>query len=90
MSQNSNGYNVPLSDENATAEDVAPQLSEQPANVDAAMNTPIGVDSNDDVTVAQELELENMRSTSVEVIVETRAFQKSTATSHSLKQAEAG
>ncbi|CAG5036995.1 unnamed protein product [Parnassius apollo] len=49
---------VPSSDENATAEDAAPQLAEQPANVDAAVNTPVLVDSNDDGTVTQELELE--------------------------------
>ncbi|CAG5053949.1 unnamed protein product [Parnassius apollo] len=54
---------VPSSDENATAEDAAPQMVEQPANVDAAVNTPVVVDSNDDGTVAQELELEHMRST---------------------------
>ncbi|CAG4959266.1 unnamed protein product [Parnassius apollo] len=53
---------VPSSDENATAEDAAPQLAEQPANVDAAVNTPVVVDSNDDGTVAQELQLEQMRS----------------------------
>ncbi|CAG4983479.1 unnamed protein product [Parnassius apollo] len=47
---------VPSWDENATAEDAAPQVIEQPANVDAAVNTPVVVDSNDDGTVAQELE----------------------------------
>ncbi|CAG4930841.1 unnamed protein product [Parnassius apollo] len=60
---------VPSSDENATAEDAAPQMVEQPANV----NTPVVVDSNDDGTVAQELELEHMRSTLEEAIVETRS-----------------
>ncbi|CAG4939756.1 unnamed protein product [Parnassius apollo] len=64
---------VPSSDENATAEDAAPQMVEQPANVDAAANTPVVVDSNDDGTVAQELELEHMRSTLEEAIVETRS-----------------
>ncbi|CAG5003812.1 unnamed protein product [Parnassius apollo] len=39
---------VPSSDENATAEDAAPQLAEEPANVDSAVNTPVLVDSNDD------------------------------------------
>ncbi|CAG5043170.1 unnamed protein product [Parnassius apollo] len=29
---------VPSSDENATAEDAAPRIAEQPANVDAAVN----------------------------------------------------
>ncbi|CAG5059639.1 unnamed protein product [Parnassius apollo] len=64
---------VPSSDENATAEDVAPQLAEQPANVDAAVNTPVVVNSNDDGTVAQELEMEKMRSMSEEAIAETRS-----------------
>ncbi|CAG5058427.1 unnamed protein product [Parnassius apollo] len=64
---------VPSSDENATAEDAVPQMVEQPANVDAAVNTPVVVDSNDDGTVAQELELEHMRSTLEEAIVETRS-----------------
>ncbi|CAG5055574.1 unnamed protein product [Parnassius apollo] len=64
---------VSSSDENATAEDAAPQLAEQPANVDAAVNTPVLVDSNDDGTVAQELELEQMRSTLDEAILETRS-----------------
>ncbi|CAG5003507.1 unnamed protein product [Parnassius apollo] len=49
------------------------EVGEQPANVDAAVNTPVVVDSNDDGTVAQELELEHMRSTLEEAIVETRS-----------------
>ncbi|CAG4967517.1 unnamed protein product [Parnassius apollo] len=49
---------VPSSYENAMAEGAAPQLAELPANVYAAVNTPVLVDSNDDGTVAQELELE--------------------------------
>ncbi|CAG5051413.1 unnamed protein product [Parnassius apollo] len=65
---------VPSSDENATAEDAAPQIAEQPANVNAAVNTPVVVDSNDDGTVVQELELEHMRSTLEEAIVETRSM----------------
>ncbi|CAG4954928.1 unnamed protein product [Parnassius apollo] len=64
---------VPSSAENAVAEDAAPQLAEQTANVDAAVNTPVVVDSDDDGTVAQELELEQMRSTLEEAIVETRS-----------------
>ncbi|CAG5042035.1 unnamed protein product [Parnassius apollo] len=64
---------VPSTDENATAEVAAPQLTMQPANVDAAVNTPVVVDSNYDGTVAQELELEQMRSTLEEAIVETRS-----------------
>ncbi|CAG4945285.1 unnamed protein product [Parnassius apollo] len=66
---------VPSSGENAAAEDAAPQLAEQTANVDAAVNTPVAVDSNDDGTVAQELELEQMRSTLEEAIVETRTLE---------------
>ncbi|CAG5034119.1 unnamed protein product [Parnassius apollo] len=46
---------------------------EQTANVDAAVNAPVVVDSNDDGTIAQELELEKMRSTLEEAIVETRS-----------------
>ncbi|CAG4967841.1 unnamed protein product [Parnassius apollo] len=64
---------VPSSGENAAAEDAAPQLAEQTANVDAVVNTPVVVDSNDDGTVAQELELKQMRSTLEEAIVETRS-----------------
>ncbi|CAG4989432.1 unnamed protein product [Parnassius apollo] len=64
---------VPSSGDNTAAEDAAPQLAEQTANVDAAVNTPVVVDSNDDGTVAQELELEQMRSTLEEAIVETRS-----------------
>ncbi|CAG5059968.1 unnamed protein product [Parnassius apollo] len=61
------------SDENATVDDAAPQFAEQPASVDAAVNTPVLVDSNDDGTVSQELELEQMRSTLDEAILETRS-----------------
>ncbi|CAG4942216.1 unnamed protein product [Parnassius apollo] len=64
---------VPSSGENAAAEDAAPQFAEQTANVDAAVNTPVVVDSDDDGIVAQELELEQMRSTLEEAIVETRS-----------------
>ncbi|CAG4934482.1 unnamed protein product [Parnassius apollo] len=64
---------VPSSDENATAKDAAPQLAEQPANVEAAVNTPVVVDSNYYETDAQELKLEQMRSTLEEVIVEMRS-----------------
>ncbi|CAG5002786.1 unnamed protein product [Parnassius apollo] len=84
---------VPSSDENATPEDAAPQMVEQPANVDAAVNTPVVVDSNDDGTVAQELELEHMRSTLEEAIVETRSTpleNRPRLPPHSPKQAESG
>ncbi|CAG4982572.1 unnamed protein product [Parnassius apollo] len=64
---------VPSSDENATAEDAALQIVEQPAKVDADMNTPVVVDSKDDGTIAQELKLEHMRSTLEEAIVEMRS-----------------
>ncbi|CAG4992165.1 unnamed protein product [Parnassius apollo] len=64
---------VPSSYENATAEDAAPRLAEQPTNVDAAVNNPVLVDSNDDGTVAQELELDQMRSKLDEAILETRS-----------------
>ncbi|CAG4935666.1 unnamed protein product [Parnassius apollo] len=55
------------------AEDAASQLAEKPANVDATVNIPVVVDSNDDGTVDQELKLEQMRSTLEEAIVETRS-----------------
>ncbi|CAG5020844.1 unnamed protein product [Parnassius apollo] len=55
------------------AEDAAPKIAEQQANVDAAVNTPVVVHSNDDRTVAQELELEQTRSTLGKAIVETRS-----------------
>ncbi|CAG5042819.1 unnamed protein product [Parnassius apollo] len=64
---------VPSSGENATAEDAAPQIAQQPASVDAAVNTPVLVDSNDDGTVTLELELKQMRSTLDEAILETRS-----------------
>ncbi|CAG4939310.1 unnamed protein product [Parnassius apollo] len=41
--------------------------------MDAAVNTQVVVDSNEDETVAQEPELEQMRSTLEEAIVETRS-----------------
>ncbi|CAG4995084.1 unnamed protein product [Parnassius apollo] len=64
---------VPSSGENATTEDAAPQIAEPTANVDAAVDTKVVVDSNDDGTIAQELEPEQMRSTLEEAIVETRS-----------------
>ncbi|CAG4947717.1 unnamed protein product [Parnassius apollo] len=64
---------VPSSNENATAEDAVPQVAEQPAHVDTAVNTPLVADSNDDGTFAQELEIEQMRSTLEEAIMETRS-----------------
>ncbi|CAG4973008.1 unnamed protein product [Parnassius apollo] len=64
---------VPSSNENATTEGAAPQVAEQPAHVDAAENTPVVADSNDDGTFAQELDIEQMRSTLEEAIMETRS-----------------
>ncbi|CAG5014972.1 unnamed protein product [Parnassius apollo] len=64
---------VPSSNENATAEDAVPQVAEQPAHVDIAVNTPVVADSHDDGTLAQELEIEQMRSTLEEAIMETRS-----------------
>ncbi|CAG4950998.1 unnamed protein product [Parnassius apollo] len=76
MAPNSNGYDVrlfPSSNENATTEGAVPQVAEQPAHVDAAENTPVVADSNDDGTFTQELEIEQMRSTLEEAIMETRS-----------------
>ncbi|CAG5059876.1 unnamed protein product [Parnassius apollo] len=64
---------VPSSNENAKAGGTAPQVAEQPAHVDAAVNAPVVADSNDDGTVTQELEIEQMRSTLEEAIMETRS-----------------
>ncbi|CAG5041317.1 unnamed protein product [Parnassius apollo] len=65
---------VPSSNENATSEDAVPQVAEQPAHVDAAVNTPVVADTNDDGTFTRELEIEQMRSTLEEAIVETRSM----------------
>ncbi|CAG5051322.1 unnamed protein product [Parnassius apollo] len=67
------GEAVSSSDENATAGDAAPKIVEKSANVDAAVNTPVVVDSNDVGIVAQKLELEHMGSIFEEAIVETRS-----------------
>ncbi|CAG4960694.1 unnamed protein product [Parnassius apollo] len=64
---------VPSSNENATTGGAVPQVAEQPAHVDAAENTPLVADSNDDGTFTQELEIEQMRSTLEEAIMETRS-----------------
>ncbi|CAG4993609.1 unnamed protein product [Parnassius apollo] len=64
---------VPSSNENATTDGAVPQVAEQPAHVDAAENTPVVADSNDDGTFTQELEIEQMRSTLEEAIMETRS-----------------
>ncbi|CAG5026672.1 unnamed protein product [Parnassius apollo] len=64
---------IPSSDEMAMAGDAAPQIRADQHHVDAAVDTPVVVDSNDDGIVSQELELENMRSILEEAIVETRS-----------------
>ncbi|CAG4984896.1 unnamed protein product [Parnassius apollo] len=64
---------VPSSNENAMTGGAVPQVAEQPAHVDAAENTPVVADSNDDGTFTQELEIEQMRSTLEEAIMETRS-----------------
>ncbi|CAG4938565.1 unnamed protein product [Parnassius apollo] len=83
---------VPSSNENATTEGAAPQVAEQPANVDAAENTPVVADSNDDGTFTQELEIEQMEYIGRGDYGNAQyASRKSTATSpHSPKQAELG
>ncbi|CAG5054646.1 unnamed protein product [Parnassius apollo] len=63
----------PSSNENATTGGAVPQVAERPAHVDAAMNTPVVADSNDDGTFTQELEIEQMRITLVEAIIEMRS-----------------
>ncbi|CAG5037750.1 unnamed protein product [Parnassius apollo] len=65
---------VPSSSVSTTAEVAVPQVAEQLAHVDAAVNTPVVADSNDDGIVAQELEIEQMRITLAEAIVETRSM----------------
>ncbi|CAG5044091.1 unnamed protein product [Parnassius apollo] len=64
---------VPSSNENATTGGAVPQVAEQPAHVDATKNTPVVADLNDDGTFTQELEIEQMRSTLEEAIMETRS-----------------
>ncbi|CAG4986067.1 unnamed protein product [Parnassius apollo] len=64
---------VPSSNENATTGGAVPQVAKQPAHVEAAENTPVVADSNDDGTFTQELEIEQMRSTLEEAIMETRS-----------------
>ncbi|CAG4966612.1 unnamed protein product [Parnassius apollo] len=63
---------VPSSDGNATAGDAAPLIAQQTANVDAAVNIPVVVDSDDDGIVPHELE--QMRSILEESMLETRSM----------------
>ncbi|CAG5055304.1 unnamed protein product [Parnassius apollo] len=61
---------VPSSDENAMAENAAPVIAQQPAYMDAVVDIPVVVDSDDDGTVSHELE--KMRSILEEAMSETR------------------
>ncbi|CAG5056967.1 unnamed protein product [Parnassius apollo] len=84
---------VPSLNENATTGGAVPQVAEQPAHVNAAENTPVVADSNDDGTFTQELEIEQMRSTLEEAIMETRSTpleNRPRLPPHSPKQAESG
>ncbi|CAG5056441.1 unnamed protein product [Parnassius apollo] len=63
---------VPSSDGNATAGNAAPLIAQQTANVDAAVNIPFVVDSDDDGIVPRELE--KMRSILEESMLETRSM----------------
>ncbi|CAG4986057.1 unnamed protein product [Parnassius apollo] len=63
---------VPSSDGNATAGNAAPLIAQQTANVDAAVNIPFVVDSDDDGIVPRELE--KMRSILEESTLETRSM----------------
>ncbi|CAG4943402.1 unnamed protein product [Parnassius apollo] len=80
---------VPSSNENATAEDAVPQVAEQPAHVYTSVNNPVVADRNDDGTFAQELEIQQMRSTLEEAIMETRSKPLENRP-RSPKQAESG
>ncbi|CAG5046541.1 unnamed protein product [Parnassius apollo] len=63
---------VPSSDGNATAGNAAPLIAQQTANMDAAVNIPFVVDSDDDGIVPHELE--KMRSILEESMLETRSI----------------
>ncbi|CAG5003645.1 unnamed protein product [Parnassius apollo] len=63
---------VPSSDGNTTAGNAAPLIAQQTANVDAAVNIPFVVDSDDDGIVPHELE--KMRSILEESMLETRSM----------------
>ncbi|CAG5035219.1 unnamed protein product [Parnassius apollo] len=81
---------IPSSNESDMAGDAAPHSTDQHPHVEAAMDLPVMVDSNDDEIVSHELE--QMRSILEEAILETQhPSQKSTATSpHTPKQAKSG
>ncbi|CAG5054424.1 unnamed protein product [Parnassius apollo] len=63
---------IPSSNELATAGDAAPQATDQLPRVEAAMDLPVVVDSDDDEMVSHELE--QMRSILEEAILETRSM----------------
>ncbi|CAG5052266.1 unnamed protein product [Parnassius apollo] len=63
---------IPSSNESATAGDVAPHATDQHPHVEAAMDLPVVVDSNDDEIVFHELE--QMRTILNETILETRGI----------------
>ncbi|CAG4975193.1 unnamed protein product [Parnassius apollo] len=62
---------IPSSNESAMAGDAAPHPTDQHPHVEAAMDLPVVVDSNDDEIVSHELE--QMRSILEEAIMETRS-----------------
>ncbi|CAG4940687.1 unnamed protein product [Parnassius apollo] len=63
---------IPSTNELATAGDVAPQATDQLPRVEAAMDLPVVVDSDDDEMFSHELE--QMRSILEEAILETRSM----------------
>ncbi|CAG5024874.1 unnamed protein product [Parnassius apollo] len=79
---------VPSSNENATTEDAVPQVAEQPAHMNAAVNNPVVADSNDDGTRNRANEEYIGRG---DCGNEQYGSRKSTATyPHSPKQVESG
>ncbi|CAG4983441.1 unnamed protein product [Parnassius apollo] len=62
---------IPSSNESAMAGDAAPHSTDQHPHVEAAMDLPVVVDSNDDEIVSHELE--QIRSILEEAILETRS-----------------
>ncbi|CAG4954429.1 unnamed protein product [Parnassius apollo] len=62
---------IPSSNESAMAGDAAPHSTDQHPHVEAALDLPVVVDSNDDGIVSHELE--KMRSILEEAILETRS-----------------
>ncbi|CAG4951320.1 unnamed protein product [Parnassius apollo] len=82
---------IPSSNESAMAGDAAPHSTDQHPHVEAAMDLPVVVDSNDDEIVSHELE--QMRSILEEAILETRSTpleNRPRLPPHTLKQAKSG